>query len=54
MRIGREKMMTTAITAWGYNVTYVELISVIASLIAVFLGALGSRSEEHTSELQSH
>ena len=43
MRIGREKMMTTAITAWGYNVTYVELISVITSLIAVFLGALGSR-----------
>jgi nicotinamide mononucleotide transporter len=43
MRIGREKMMTTAFTAWGYNVTYVELISVITSLIAVFLGALGSR-----------
>jgi len=30
-------------TAWGYGVTYLELISVLTSLVAVFLGALGAR-----------
>jgi nicotinamide mononucleotide transporter len=43
MRIGREKIMSVAFTAWGYGVTYLELASVITSLIAVFLGALGVR-----------
>ena len=43
MRIGREKIMSIAFTAWGYGVTYLELASVITSLIAVFLGALGVR-----------
>ena len=35
--------MSVAFTAWGYGVTYLELASVITSLIAVFLGALGVR-----------
>lgn len=35
--------MFTVFTAWGYQVTFLELISVITSLIAVFLGALGVR-----------
>ena len=43
MRIGREKIMSVAFTAWDYGVTYLELASVITSLIAVFLGALGVR-----------
>jgi len=43
MRIGREKIMSTVFTAWGYGVTYLELISVLTSLVAVFLGALGAR-----------
>lgn len=43
MRIGKELDMSTIFTAWGYDVTYLELVSVIASLIAVTLGALGRR-----------
>ena len=43
MRIGREKFMSVVFTAWGYGVTYLELASVVTSLIAVFLGALGVR-----------
>ena len=43
MRIGREKIMSVAFTAWGYGVTYLELASVITSLIAVYLVALGVR-----------
>lgn len=43
MRIGKGVSVITAFTAWGYEVTYLELISVITSLIAVFLGALGHR-----------
>ena len=43
MRIGKELDMSTIFTAWGYEVTYLELVSVIASLIAVTLGALGRR-----------
>jgi len=43
MRIGKELEMSTIFTAWGYEVTYLELISVIASLIAVSLSALGRR-----------
>ncbi|NDA41503.1 MAG: nicotinamide mononucleotide transporter, partial [Actinobacteria bacterium] len=35
--------MFTVFTAWGYNVSFLELISVITSLVAVFLGALGVR-----------
>ena len=35
--------MSTVFTAWGYDVTYLELISVLTSLVAVFLGALGAR-----------
>lgn len=35
--------MSIAFTAWSYDVTYLELISVITSLIAVFMGALGIR-----------
>ena len=61
--------MFTVFTAWGYEVSFLELISVFTSLVAVVLGALGvcitwpwwflssalyGRSEEHTSELQSH
>ena len=33
--------MFTVFTAWGYEVSFLELISVITSLIAVVLGALG-------------
>ena len=43
MRIGRESVMFTVFTAWGYEVSFLELISVITSLIAVYLGALGVR-----------
>ena len=43
MRIGREKKMSVLFTAWGYGVTYLEFVSVVTSLIAVFLGALGAR-----------
>ena len=43
MRIGKEKDMFTAFTAWGYEVTFLELISVLTSLLAVYLGALGVR-----------
>ena len=43
MRTGREKFMSVVFTAWGYGVTYLELASVVTSLIAVFLGALGVR-----------
>lgn len=35
--------MKTIFTAWGYEVSYLELASVITSLIAVVLGALGRR-----------
>lgn len=35
--------MVTAFTAWGYQVSYLELASVVTSLIAVLLGALGRR-----------
>lgn len=35
--------MSTFFTAWGYEVTYLEFASVIASFIAVILGALGKR-----------
>ena len=43
MRIGREQSVSVLFTAWGYGVTYLEFVSVITSLIAVFLGALGAR-----------
>jgi nicotinamide mononucleotide transporter len=43
MRIGREKIMSVFFTAWGYGVTYLEFASVIASFVAVTLGALGKR-----------
>ena len=43
MRIGKEKDMFTVFTAWGYEVTFLELISVLTSLLAVYLGALGVR-----------
>ena len=43
MRIGKEYMMFTVFTAWGYQVTFLELISVLTSLLAVYLGALGVR-----------
>ena len=43
MRIGKEDMMFTVFTAWGYQVTFLELISVLTSLLAVYLGALGVR-----------
>ena len=36
--------MNTIFTAWGYQVSYLELVSVITSLIAVTLGALGRRT----------
>lgn len=35
--------MTTIFTAWGYQVSYLELASVVVSVIAVTLGALGRR-----------
>jgi nicotinamide mononucleotide transporter len=35
--------MFTVFNAWGYDVTFLELISVITSFIAVTLGALGKR-----------
>ena len=35
--------MSVLFTAWGYGVTYLEFVSVITSLVAVFLGALGAR-----------
>ena len=35
--------MFTVFTAWGYQVTFLELISVLTSLLAVYLGALGVR-----------
>lgn len=35
--------MSTFFTAWGYEVSYLEFASVIASFIAVILGALGKR-----------
>ena len=43
MRIGKEYLMFTVFTAWGYHVTFLELISVLTSLLAVYLGALGVR-----------
>ena len=36
--------MFTVFTAWGYEVSYLEMISVETSLIAVYLGAMGTRS----------
>jgi hypothetical protein len=35
--------MTIIFEAWSYKVTLLELVSVLTSLIAVFLGALGVR-----------
>ena len=35
--------MSVIFQAWGYEVTFLELIAVITSLIAVYLGALGTR-----------
>ena len=35
--------MNTFFTAWGYEVSYLEIASVMASLIAVTLGARGTR-----------
>lgn len=35
--------MLVIFQAWGYEVTFLELIAVITSLIAVYLGALGTR-----------
>jgi nicotinamide mononucleotide transporter len=35
--------MSTFFTAWGYGVSYLEFVAVVASLIAVILGALGIR-----------
>ncbi|MEY3168780.1 MAG: hypothetical protein RL421_23 [Actinomycetota bacterium] len=35
--------MSTFFTAWGYGVSYLEFVAVVASLIAVTLGALGIR-----------
>ena len=43
MRIGKEQIIFTVFTAWGYQVTFLELISVLTSLLAVYLGALGVR-----------
>lgn len=43
MRTGKDEYMNTIFTAWGYAVSYLELISVITSLAAVTLGALGRR-----------
>ncbi len=43
MRIGKGLIMKTFFTAWGYEVSYLELASVITSLIAVILGARGTR-----------
>jgi nicotinamide mononucleotide transporter len=35
--------MSVFFTAWGYGVTYLEFASVVASFVAVFLGAQGKR-----------
>jgi nicotinamide mononucleotide transporter len=35
--------MSTFFTAWGYGVSYLEFVAVVASLIAVIFGALGIR-----------
>ena len=35
--------MSTFFTAWGYGVSHLEFVAVVASLIAVTLGALGIR-----------
>lgn len=35
--------MSTLFTAWGYEVSYLEFSAVIASFVAVVLGALGKR-----------
>ncbi|MFM7350856.1 MAG: nicotinamide riboside transporter PnuC [Actinomycetota bacterium] len=43
MRIGKELGMNTFFTAWDYQVSYLEFASVITSLIAVTLGARGTR-----------
>ena len=43
MRIGKESGMNTFFTAWDYQVSYLEFASVITSLIAVTLGARGTR-----------
>lgn len=43
MRIGKGLNMQAIFTAWGYQVSYLELASVITSLIAVVLGARGTR-----------
>ena len=43
MRTGKEFSMSTLFTAWGYEVSYLEFSAVIASFVAVVLGALGKR-----------
>ncbi|MEY3319401.1 MAG: hypothetical protein RL540_1776, partial [Actinomycetota bacterium] len=43
MRIGKELGMNTFFAAWDYQVSYLEFASVITSLIAVTLGARGTR-----------
>ena len=43
MRIGKGLKIKIFFTAWEYKVTYLELASVITSLIAVWLGARGTR-----------
>ena len=35
--------MSVLFQAWGYEVTILELAAVITSLLAVYLGALGTR-----------
>mgnify|MGYP003348375337 CR=1 FL=1 len=64
-----ETALQTVFTLWGYEVSALELIAVVTGFIGVWLGTTGkkitwpwwaisslfyARSEEHTSELQSH
>jgi nicotinamide mononucleotide transporter len=39
----REKTMNILFTAWGYDVTIIELLASVLALIGVALGVLGSR-----------
>ncbi|NCX00225.1 MAG: nicotinamide mononucleotide transporter [Actinobacteria bacterium] len=43
MRIGKGLNVNTFFTAWEYQVSYLEFISVLTSLTAVTLGARGTR-----------
>jgi nicotinamide mononucleotide transporter len=43
MRIGKGFFMNTFFTAWNYQVSYLEFTSSLTSLIAVILGARGTR-----------